>query len=75
MKRVYERPTLTTLNLPGSRAEDPTPEGMCKNGDYVGDPDWGLCYYGGQPGCSTSCCTGGEPQAQARCGVGISPLN
>lgn len=74
MKRVYERPSLTALNLPGLRAEDPSPEGVCKNGDWVGDPDIGTCGYGSIPYSNTNCGGGGIPTAQARCIAGMSPL-
>jgi len=69
--RPYEKPTITALSLPGARAEDPVPEGVCKDGYWVGDPEWGCCGYGTSPSYDTSCTTGNGPIHQHLCGTGM----
>jgi len=71
LMRAYEKPTLTALNLPGARAEDPVPEGVCKSGSWVGDAEWGVCWNGSLPNSDISCGGGMGPTYQRACGTGI----
>jgi hypothetical protein len=69
VKKTYVKPTIVDLTMPSAHAD--TTDGLCENGNRVGQGS-GFCAGGTGPTNPTSCGGGNGPDPQQYCDSGIA---